>query len=226
MILFQADSLSTGTGAEVTKQTLGHIIVGGGIIMIPLGLLLILALIIFIERLISILSANKDPKIFMATVRNYVKKGDLNGALTHCDSTATPFARMIKKGIKRLGSPISEIQHAIEAVGNLEIYRLEKRLAILATIAGAAPMIGFLGTVSGMIAGFNKIGTSVGPIAPADLASPIATAMVTTAGGLVVGIIAYIGYNTLVNMVGSVIHKMEATSTDFVDLLQEPSAGE
>ena len=190
--------------------------------MIPIGLLFVAAIYIFVERYLAIQRSNRDPQAFMATVRSHVLAGNLEQARTYCIQENTPFARMILKGINRLGNPLKDIASAIEAVGNLEIYRMEKRLGLLATVAGAAPMLGFFGTVLGMINAFSTIATLEGSAAPKDLAGDISTAMVTTAAGLVVGVIAYIGYNYLVNMVGSVIYKMESTSTEFADLLQEP----
>lgn len=191
--------------------------------MIPIGLLFILAVFIFVERYMQIQKANQDPASFMATVRSYVLAGNLEQAKTFCMTENTPFSRMILKGINRLGTPLRDIAAAIENVGALEVYRLEKRLTILATIAGAAPMLGFFGTVSGMITGFQRIAHLQGNVNPSELAGAIYTAMVTTAGGLLVGIIAYLGYNTLVSMVSSIVFKMESTSTDFIDLLQEPA---
>ena len=222
MLLLQADTLAVTTGPE-TKDTIIDVLISGGWTMIPILILFILAVFVFIERYLNIKRSNLDPSVFMQTVRSYVTAGNLEQAKTYCMQENTPFARMILKGINRLGNPLPDIAAAIDNVGNLEIYRLEKRVSILATIAGAAPMLGFLGTVIGMIDGFMGIAHLEGNVNPSDLASAIYTAMVTTAGGLVVGIIAYLAYNTLVNMIGSVIFKMQSTSTDFIDLLQEPA---
>jgi biopolymer transport protein ExbB len=158
----------------------------------------------------------------MATIRSYILSGNVEQAKQFCMQENSPFARMILKGINRLGSPLHDIASAIEAVGNLEIQQLEKRMGILASIAGAAPMLGFFGTVLGMIGAFSTIKDAGSSIAPDMMAGDISTAMVTTATGLAVGVVAYLGYNYLVNLVGRVIYKMEAASTDFADLLQEP----
>lgn len=211
---------------EAEKQTFWDILVSGGITMIPIAILFVLAIYLIIERYLNIRRADQvDQQAFMATVRSYVLSGNIEEAKNYCMRENTPFARMVLKGIKRLGSPVGEINSAIESVGNLEIYRLEKRMGILASVAGAGPMLGFFGTVLGMIEAFMKVAAASktsGQINPADLADPISVALVTTAAGLVVGLIAYLGYNTLVNQVGSVVHKMENTTTEFIDLLAEP----
>lgn len=231
MLLLQIDSASgavaaAGSGGEeqeFVKESIFDILIAGGWTMIPITILFVLAIYLFFERYLNIRKSNLDPQTFMATVRSHVLSGNLDQAKAYCMQENTPFARMILKGLNRLGSPLRDINSAIEAVGNLEIYRLEKRLGILATIAGAAPMLGFFGTVLGMIKAFMRISVLEGNVSPKELADPISTAMVTTAAGLAVGVIAYLGYNYLVNLVGTIIYKMEATSTDFVDLLQEPA---
>lgn len=223
MLFLQAEAETLGQIVpEQVKHTVFSQIVAGGWTMIPLAILFFAAIFLFVERLLSIRKADKDPQQFMATVRSYILSGNINQAKEYCIKENSPFARMILKGINRLGSPLRDIASSIEAVGNLEIHQLEKRLGILATIAGAAPMLGFLGTVLGMIAAFNKISMLEGAVSPEKLAGPISTAMVTTAGGLVVGVVAYLGYNYLVNLVGRVIYNMESTSLEFADLLQEP----
>lgn len=209
---------------EEVKESIFDYIIAGGITMIPLAILFVLAIYLFVERYMAIRRADSDPQQFMQTVRSYILKGNIEEAKTFCIRENSPFSRMILKGINRLGSPLRDIASAIEAVGNLEILQLEKRLGILATIAGAAPMLGFFGTVLGMIQAFSKIAKLQGSVSPEKLAGPISTAMVTTAGGLAVGVIAYVGYNYLVNLVGRVIYKMESTSTEFADLLEEPAA--
>ena len=223
MLFLQAETEALGQiASEEVKHTVFSQIVAGGWTMIPLAILFVAAIFLFVERLLSIRKADKDPQQFMATVRSYILSGNLDQAKDYCIKENSPFARMILKGINRLGSPLRDIASSIEAVGNLEIHQLEKRLGILATIAGAAPMLGFLGTVLGMIAAFNKISMLEGAVSPEKLAGPISTAMVTTAGGLVVGVVAYLGYNYLINLVGRVIYNMESTSLEFADLLQEP----
>lgn len=221
MLVLQAGA---GEGGEFVKKSVFSIIMDGGWTMIPLAILLVLAVYLIIERYLNIHRADRDTQAFMQTIRGYVMAGNLDQAKNYCMQENTPFARMVLKGIKRLGNPLPDIHAAVEAVGNLEIYRLEKRLGILATIAGAAPMLGFFGTVLGMIGAFMKISTLKGNVSPEQLAGPISTALVTTAAGLAVGVVAYLGYNYLTNKVGGIIYKMEATSTDFIDLLQEPAS--
>jgi biopolymer transport protein ExbB len=153
-----------------------------------------------------------------------VSNGKINEAKALCNLENSPIAKMLEKGISRIGSPLKNIEVSIENVGKIEIYRLEKNLSTLATISGAAPMIGFLGTVTGMIQAFIAIAQEEGSVSPKLLSEGIYEAMITTAAGLAVGIIAYLGYNYLVTQVQKVIHKMEYTSVEFIDLLQEPNA--
>jgi len=223
MILLQVDSAALGDAPREVKLTMFQLLVEGGWTMIPIFILFIIAIFIFVERYLNIRQANADPGSFMQTVRSYVISGNIEQAKLFCQQENSPFARMILKGIHRLGSPVRDIEAAIENVGSLEIFRLEKRMSILATCAGAAPMLGFFGTVLGMLQGFMTIAHLEGNVSPSKLAEPIYIAMVTTVGGLIVGIFAYIGYNMLVTMVSNAIYKMEATSMEFIDLLQEPA---
>ena len=158
----------------------------------------------------------------MGQIRQQVERGDVDGARLTCQQHDSPVARMIEKGVSRIGSPLKNIEVSIENVGKIEIFKLEKNLSLLATISGAAPMLGFLGTVIGMIQAFISIAQEEGSVSPKLLSEGIYTAMVTTAAGLFVGILAYLGYNYLVTRVQKVIHKMEYNSIDFIDLLQEP----
>jgi biopolymer transport protein ExbB len=209
---------------EVTGQSLSvwELAVQGGFMMIPIALLSVIAIYLFVERLLTINKANQSPEHFMSRVRDFVLRGDINGAKSLCASNDTPIARMIEKGISRIGSPLKNIEASIENTGKLEIFKLEKNLSSLATIAGAAPMMGFLGTVIGMVEAFIAISQEEGSVSPKLLSSGIYTAMITTVAGLIVGIIAYLAYNYLVTRVAKVIHKMEYTSIEFIDLLQEP----
>lgn len=223
MVLLQiaADTTAISSGAEESLSII-DLVFAGGPIMIPIALLSILAIYFFIERLLVINKANQDPDPFMGRVKELVLRGDINGAKMLCSQTDTPIARMIEKGISRIGSPLKTIEASIENVGKIEIFKLEKNLSTLATIAGATPMIGFLGTVMGMVQAFIAISQEEGSVSPKLLSSGIYTAMITTVAGLMVGIIAYLAYNYLVTRVQKVIHKMEYTSVDFIDLLQEP----
>ena len=218
------DSLNQAMSSG-SKNTLFDNLVAGDWPMIPLGLLLIAAIYIFVERYLTVRKANADSEEFMKQVRGYVLKGNLEGAKGLCESRNDPFARMIHKGISRLGTgTLKDIEASIENVGKLEIIRLERRMPLLATIAGAAPMIGFMGTVLGMIEAFSVIQASGDQANAAELAGGISTAMITTVSGLVVGILAYLGYNILVALVNKVVFKLELTSSDFLDLLHEPAA--
>lgn len=194
----------------------------GGYVMIPLIILSIVAIYIFVERTLTIKKASRVPEQFTEKIRALVSSGDISGARLVCSQTDSPVARMIEKGVTRIGSPLKTIEASIENVGKIEIYRLEKNLTLLATISGAAPMIGFLGTVTGMIQAFIAIAQEEGNVSPQLLSTGIYEPMVTTATGLAVGIIAYLGYNYLIAQVNKVVHKMEYTSIDFIDLLQEP----
>lgn len=201
------------------------LIVGGGwYIMIPLGILSVIAVYIFIERFLSIQKVEKINPKFMYEMKDYISEGKIDSAKELCSSTSGPFARMIEKGVLRIGKPLGDISTAIENVGKLEVYKLEKSMSTLATIAGAAPMIGFLGTVIGMINTFHEMYAAGNSVEIDQLSGGIMQAMVTTAAGLVIGIIAYISYNILVAKVEKVIFKMEALSVEFMDLLQEPAA--
>ncbi|MBX2966667.1 MAG: MotA/TolQ/ExbB proton channel family protein [Cyclobacteriaceae bacterium] len=222
MVLLQ---IMTDMAAEETANQSLSIIdlaIEGGFMMVPIVLSSFIAIYIFFERFLTIKKANQDPAPFMHKVKELVLKGDINGAKLLCSQTDSPVARMIEKGLSRIGSPVKSIEASIENVGKLEIFRLEKNISTLATVAGAAPMMGFLGTVIGMVKAFIAISQEEGSVSPKLLSDGIYTAMVTTVAGLIVGIIAYLAYNYLVSRVQKVIHKMEYTSIDFVDLLQEP----
>lgn len=213
------DTLATGGQDSVSALDL---VLKGGYVMVPLFLLSVVAIYIFVERSRTISKAAKIPSGFTDNVKKAVANGDINGARMICAQSNTPIARMIEKGVSRLGSPLKNIEVSIENVGKIEIYKLEKNLSYLATISGAAPMIGFLGTVTGMIQAFIAIAQEEGAVSPKLLSEGIYEAMITTATGLIVGIVAYLGYNYLVNRLQKVIHLMEYNSIDFIDLLQEP----
>jgi len=190
--------------------------------MIPIALSSFIAIYIFVERLLTINKANQAPEAFMSKIKDLVLRGDINGAKLLCAQFDSPIARMIEKGLSRIGSPLKNIEASIENTGKIELFKREKNLNILATVAGAAPMMGFLGTVMGMVTAFIAIAQEEGSVGPKLLADGIYTAMITTVAGLIVGIIAYLAYNYLVTRVSKVVHKMEYSSIEFVDLLQEP----
>ena len=196
--------------------------VGGQIIIAILFTLLAVGLYIYFERFFAIRAASKVDEHFMDQIRDYVSNGKLEAASALCENKNTPTARLIRKGISRIGKPLEDINTAIETAGKLEVYQLEKNVSVLATIAGAAPMIGFLGTVIGMIIAIHEIANAGGQIDIKMLSDGLYTAMTTTVAGLIVGIIAYITYNHLVVRTDKVVYQMEATSVDFLDLLNEP----
>lgn len=214
--------LQTQTTEVAETVTVLELLLNGGFMMIPILLLWIIAIYIFVERLLLIRNSSRTPQDFKDQIRHKVLAGDVKGAKLLCQQTDTPVARMIDKGIEKIGSPLKNIEVSIENTGKIEMYRLEKNLSTLATISGAAPMIGFLGTVTGMIQAFIAIAQEEGAVSPKMLSSGIYEAMITTATGLFVGIVAYLGYNYLVAKVQKLVHMMEYTSIDFVDLLQEP----
>lgn len=229
MFLFQDLVDETQAGEVISEEkTLSVIdlIVSGGagsiLIISVLFAMLAVAMYIYFERLLAIKAASSIDKNFMNQIRDHVMNGKLEAAKILCAQTNSPVARLTEKGVSRIGKPLDDINTAIENAGTLEVYKLEKNVNILATIAGAAPMIGFLGTVIGMILAFHQMASSGGQAEMGALASGIYTAMTTTVAGLVVGIIAYMGYNHLVNRTDKVVHKMEANAVEFLDLLNEP----
>ena len=195
---------------------------GGQIIIGLLFVLLAVALYIYFERFFAIKEASKVDKNFMNQIRDHVIGGKIESAKALCENTNTPTARLIGKGISRIGKPLDDINKAIENAGKLEVYQLERNVSVVATIAGAAPMIGFLGTVIGMIVAIHEIANSGGQIDIKLLSDGLYTAMTTTVAGLIVGIVAYIAYNHLVVRTDKVVYQMEAKSVEFLDLLNEP----
>jgi len=214
-------------GGEVgTQSFLDLILQGGPLSIVIVGFLVFLSFIavyIFLERYWTIKKAGQIDQGFMNNIRANVQAGNIHGAKALCQTTDSAVARMIEKGLMRIGKPLRDIDTAIENVGNLEVFRLEKNLSTLATIAGAAPMIGFFGTVTGMILAFREMATQQN-VTPDVLAGGIYQALLTTAAGLLIGIVAFVGYNVLVANVEKVVFQMERTTVEFMDLLQEPSA--
>ena len=229
MVLFQdvVDEAQVGelVSEEKTLSVIDLIFNGGTgsiVIISVLFVMLAVGLYIYFERLLAIKAASQIDKNFMNQIRDHVMTGKLEAAKILCAQTDSPVARLTEKGISRIGKPLDDINTAIENAGTLEVYKLEKNVNVLATIAGAGPMIGFLGTVIGMILAFHQMASSGGQAEMGALASGIYTAMTTTVAGLIVGIVAYMGYNHLVNRTDKVVHKMEANAVEFLDLLNEP----
>ncbi|MDY6436733.1 MAG: MotA/TolQ/ExbB proton channel family protein [Bacteroidales bacterium] len=205
------------------RMSLWNMAVQGGWIMLILAIASVIAVYIFVERFITINRAAQNDNLFMDTIRNYMKEGKLDEAKVLCQRTSTPLSRMIEKGISRIGKPLNDIQTAIENVGNLEVGNLEKGVALLAMISGAGPMLGFLGTVIGMIRAFYDMSMAGNNIDIELLSTGIYQAMVTTVGGLIVGIIAFIFYNILVAQIDKVVNLLESKSIEFMDVLNEPA---
>lgn len=214
---------ATETAANKLPEGTWELVLKGGFVMIPIAIMLVIALYIAIERWLTISKSGKLDANFMSSIKDMVLNDNILGAQTLCGRTDTPIARMLEKGISRIGNPLKNIEVAVENVGKLEVYKLEKGMPWLATIAGAAPMLGFLGTVTGMISTFGSIARAGDQVNASALSGGIYEAMVTTVAGLVVGIFAYLAYNLLTAAIEKVVYKMEATSVQFLDILQTPS---
>ncbi len=220
-----AELLNDGEPVEKTLSIIELITSGGtaGMVIITLlFVLLIVATYIYFERLFAIKAASKMDANFMNQIKDHVTNGKIDSAQVLCAQVNSPVSRLISKGISRIGKPLEDINTAIENAGRLEVYGLEKNVSVLATISGAAPMIGFLGTVIGMILSIFEIANSGGQIDIKLLADGLYTAMTTTVAGLIVGIIGYIAYNHLVVKTDKVVYQMEANSLEFLDHLNEP----
>ncbi len=227
MILLQvADTMvNTAQGAEVASEsTMSFLEMAskGGWIMIVLAVLSVIAIYIFIDRFMAIKKASKEQTSFMENIKSFIHSGKVEQALDACKMNQGPLSRMIEKGIRRIGRPLNDINAAVENVGKQEIAKLEKGLPVLASIAGGAPMIGFLGTVMGMIKAFYDMANAGNNIDVTLLSNGIYVAMVTTVGGLVVGIVAYFAYNILVARIDSLVAHLETRTTEFMDILNEP----
>ncbi len=217
--------LQGAAGVEAGKQasmSLLDLYFAGGWVMYPITLLSFVALYIFIERYVVIKQAAREDVNFMNRIKDYMHDGKVDAALQLCRSTNSPAARMVEKGLTRLGRPLNDISAAIENVGRLEIYKLEKGFPTLATIAGAEPLLGFFGTVIGMVQAFYQMSVAGNALDISTLSGGIYVALITTVGGLIVSILAFFGYNTLVVRVEKVVYNLEATSVEFMDILNEP----
>ncbi|MFT3705063.1 MAG: MotA/TolQ/ExbB proton channel family protein [Agriterribacter sp.] len=205
-----------------SKISLWDLLMSGGWIMVPLALLLVVAIFFFFERLIAIRNAGKVDYNFMSIIRDHVTNGNVTAARSLAKNTFNPVARMIDKGLQRIGKPIEAIEKSMENVGKLEIYKMEKNITVLSLIAGIAPMFGFLGTIVGMVQLFYGI-SSTGEYTLGTIAGGIYTKMVTSASGLIIGLLAYVGYNYLNAQIDKNVNRMEASSAEFIDILQEPT---
>lgn len=215
----------TAQAAEPVVKDLSvwNLTMAGGWLMIPLALLAIVSIYIFFERLLAVNRASKEDAAFMEKIKNFIHNGEVAQASQLCKDTNTPYARMIEKGVSRIGRPMNDVLVAVENVGNMEIAKLEKGFNWLATTAAGAPMIGFLGTVTGMVQAFFQLASAGQNSNVTILASGIYEALVTTVGGLIVGILALFAYNYLTSRVNKVMNKLEGKSMEFMDLLNEPA---
>ncbi len=218
-----ANPVLTPVVSDEVQMNLWEMACKGGWIMIVLAVLSVACFYIFFERLAYIRKAGKEDPLFMERIRDYIRTGEVKSAINYCRITNTPAARMIEKGISRMGRPVADVQAAIENAGNIEVAKLENGLPIMATVSSGAPMIGFLGTVTGMVRAFWEMANAGNNIDITLLSGGIYEAMITTVGGLVVGIAAMFAYNYLVALVDKVVGQMEARTMDFMDLLNEPA---
>ena len=209
---------------QPTEETMSllDLLMKGGPIMIPILILSLLAVYVFIERYLAIRKASKEETNLINNVRDFIHAGRIDSAQSFCRSSDKPVSRMIEKGIKRIGRPLKEIEESIEIIGKFEVYKLEKNMAILAIIAGIAPMFGFIGTIIGVIKIFHDISIA-GDVSIASVSSGLYTKMVSSAAGLIVGIFAFVCYHWLNIMIDKIVQNMEKNAMDFIDLLQEPA---
>jgi biopolymer transport protein ExbB len=221
MILLQIATDTTALETADQSISILDLAMKGGVIMIPLAMMWVFAVYIFVERLITVNKAGKVPYSFMNSVKDLVTRGDVNGAKIVCSQNDTPIARIIEKGILRIGKPIENIEKSMENTGRLELYKMEKNMVILTIIAGVAPMFGFLGTIAGMIQTFFNISIT-SDITLGTIAGGIYVKMITSAAGLMIGIMAYIGYSYLNAQIDKVVNQMEAASAEFIDVLYAP----
>jgi len=235
MGFFMQTTLGADTAAATAQQLLAStpppaiepisvldLAIKGGLTMIPLAILSIITVYLIVERWLAIHKAGKDEKNFLNNISDYIQNGKLDSARALCKSTDTPISAMIEKGISRIGQPMEDISAAVENVARLEVYRMEKNLSFLATIAGAAPMLGLIGTVMGMVGTFYNIANSPDGIQIGALSGGVYEAMVATVAGLIVGVTAFIGYNLLVSKVQKVVYVLELRSVEFIDMLNKP----
>jgi biopolymer transport protein ExbB len=222
-LLLQVDTAAQAAAATAPQESISlfYLLREGGVLMIPLLMCSILLVWVFFERFFVISKASKADTRFMLSIRDHITSGNLNAAKSLAKNSPGPVARMIEKGISRIGKPVDHIEKSMESAGKLEVYQLEKNLSILSTLAGIAPMFGFLGTIAGMIILFFNIqhqGFSL-----ENIAGGIYTKMVTSAVGLIIGLLAYIAYNYFNAQINKNVNKMEAASVEFLDILQEPT---
>ena len=216
-----ANTLNT-LGAETAHMNIFDLLANGGVLMIPLGLLLVVAIFFFFERWIAIKNASAVDNNFMNIIRDHVVTGNISAARSLAKNTNNAVAKIIDKGLQRIGKPIDAIEKSMENVGKLEVYKMERNLSVLSLVYGIAPMFGFLGTIFGMLQLFYNI-NATGEFTPAAIAGGIYTKMITSASGLIIGLLGYVAYNFLNSQISKTINKMEVASAEFIDILQEPT---
>jgi biopolymer transport protein ExbB len=221
ILLTQIDTLADGSMMQTTN--LWELALKGGPVMIPILICSVIAIYVFVERYLTLQKASKIDENFMPSIKDHVMNGNIAAAKSLCKQTDSPVARMIEKGIERIGKPLRDIEASIENVGKMELFKLERGVGILATVAGLAPMLGFFGTVTGMVRAFYTMANAGNNVSVELLSGGIYEALVTTVAGLAVGIPALVCYNWLIGMVEKIVNKMEANSIEFIDLLQEPA---
>ena len=220
--LLQVVATTASTSTTAKDISLWDLTLKGGWVMIPIAACSIIAVYVIIERLLTLKKSNKDPVKFLENIKSMMYDGDIKGAIAQCKAFDTPFSRMVEKGISKIGTPIQNIEASIENVAKMEVYKLERNVSVLATMAGLGPMLGFFGTVTGMVNAFMAIAQVEGAVTPGMLANGMYEAMVTTVAGLIVGIVALVGYNLVVSRIDSIVQKMEYASIEFMELLQQP----
>jgi biopolymer transport protein ExbB len=221
-ILLQTDSLSTSTASAAKVESVLGMLSKGGPLMIPLGILFALAIFFFIERLLVIRKAGKIDENFMNIIRDHVSNGNVTAARSLTKNTNNPVARMIDKGLQRIGKPIDAIERSMEIVGKLEMYKMEKNLTILSVIARIAPLFGFVGTIVGLVILLKEFATISNP-SISQIADAMYIKLITSASGLIIGMLAYLGYSYLDTQINRTANRMEAASSEFIDVLQEPT---
>ncbi len=221
-ILLQIDSTGIATSSSAGKESLFSLLVKGGVLMIPLAVFMGMAIFFFIERLIAIRKASKIEDNFMNIIRDHIVNGNITAARSLAKNTPNPVAKMIDKGLQRIGKPIDAIEKSMDNVGKLEVYRMEKNLPVLSVIARIAPLFGFVGTIIGLVMLLRDFATATNP-SITDIADAMYVKMITSATGLIIGIISFLGYSYLNTQIDKTVHKMESASADFIDILQEPT---
>jgi len=220
-ILLQVDSTGLGTSSGAS-ESLFSILVKGGVLMIPLAIFMAMAIYFFIERLLAIRKASKIEDNFMSIIRDHIISGNVTAARSLAKNTHHPVAKMIEKGIQRIGKPIDAIERNMDNVGKLEIYKMEKNLPVLSVIARIAPLFGFVGTIIGLVMLLRDFAAAANP-SITDIADAMYVKMITSATGLIIGIISFLGYSYLNTQIDKTVNKMESASADFIDILQEPT---